>query len=135
MKVQIQESQFVDIFRIENGTLLYVNKHTRHPLHKNTGSFYGTKFKKASRIVRGCKGLTQLKTDFSYQDWKTNHDSVIPAGTFLLDGYPIVEANPEDYFFELKSNEGIKGKREQIKESLKIANEIIDSYKSTNEKS
>lgn len=123
---KIQQHDFLDIYRIQNGSLLYVKKYERDP--KYIGHFYGELFNKSSKIVRGCKGLRVLKVDYTYYNYSSGSNETIPFGSFFLDGSAIILANKENFVFEIKSNEGFGGNLREMQEALSKANEIIKSY-------
>lgn len=126
MYKKIQESDFIDIFRIVDGTLLYVQKHKRVQYYSNY--FYGEEFNKSSKFVRGCKGLRQLKIDYKYYNFSKGKYEIIPAGTFLLNGHVVETITKENFTFEIKSNEGFGGTKGQMNEIFYKVNEIMESY-------
>lgn len=123
---KIQESYFVDIFRITNGTLLYVKKYERDLNFR--GPIYGEKCDKHTKIVRGCKGLKLFKKDYTYYDYYSKRDITIPAGTFLLNQFIVIPTVKENFKFEIKTNEVIRGTKEDMKKVFQNVNEIMDSY-------
>lgn len=122
----IQKSEFVDIFRITNGTLLYVRKYEKDLNFR--GPIYGKECDKHIKIVRGCKGLKQFKQNYTYDDYYSKGSKTIPAGTYLLDSYVIIPTVKENFKFEMKTNEVIGGTKENMRETFQKVNEIMDSY-------
>lgn len=123
---KIQSSDFIGIYRITNGTLLYVQKYGVIPNHDGYSS--GSEFNKNTKIIRGCKGLRQLVVDYNYKSFDQT-PKLIPAGTFIINGQPVQIVDLENYTFEVKSNEGLKGSKFDMLGYLKLINEVIDSYK------
>lgn len=123
---KIQSSDFLDIFRIENGSLLYVNKYVKDPNYRT--HFYNDDFKKSSKIVRGCKGLRQVKSDYDYYDYSSGSTKTLKAGAFVLSDIVVLLTQPKNFTFEIKSNEGFGGTIEEMQEIMKKINEIMFSY-------
>lgn len=123
---KIQESEFVDIFRIENGTLLYVRKYERDRSYRSYIS--GKNFNKHTKIIRGCKGLKLIIKDFVIHDYSLGQDRTVPAGTFLLNDYVVLPTTKENFKFEIKTNEVIGGTREKMQAILKEVNDIMETY-------
>ena len=122
----LQKSEFIDIFRITNGTLLYVRKYEEDLNFR--GPIYGKECDKHTKIVRGCKGLKQFKQDYTYYDYYSTKNITVPAGTFLLNDFVVIPTVKENFKFEMKTNEVIGGTKENMKEVFRKVNEIMDSY-------
>lgn len=123
---KIQESEFIDIYRIANGTLLYVRKYERDLNYR--GSIYGRECDKHTKIIRGCKGLKQFKKPYTYYDYSASQNKVIPAGTFLLNDFVVIPTAKENFKFELKTSDSIGGTREDMKRAFDKVNEIMETY-------
>lgn len=123
---QIQESQFVDIFRIVNGTLLYVKKYEKDSNYRS--SIYGTECDKHTKIIRGCKGLKQFKKAYTYYNYSTSQNETIPVGTFLLNNFVVIPTTKENFKFEIKTNEVIGGTKENMNKIFRKINEIMETY-------
>ena len=123
---EIQSNEFLDIYRIESGSLLYVKKYKRDPNHNTL--FYNNDFRKSTKVVKGCKGLRQLKSDYTYHDYFSDSNKTVHAGSYVLNDTAIVSIQPREFTFEIKSNEGFGGTIERMEEILKEVREIILSY-------
>lgn len=126
--IMTQKSDFVDIYRIENGTLLYVNKFKRSEEYSST--FYYRDLKKHSKIVRGCKGLIVITEEFPYKEWLNGGKmKCLPVGLFLLNGIPVEKVEKEDYHFQIKTSEGMSGNNSKVSNMLEMINDILKYYK------
>lgn len=122
MSEQIQSSDFIDIYRIKSGTLLYVNKYeVVEYFHLNE------ELKKSSKVVRGCKGLRQLKEEY-VDKYKPIDRGTLSVGDFIIHGSLVKPTSPDKYIFELSSSDGLKGNGDELKSSLDEVNKIIDFY-------
>lgn len=92
----IQKHEYQDIYRIQYGCLLKVNKY----INGQSGWLYGDKIKGKSKKVNGIKNCFILSQDI--QDW----NQVYKKGTILLDTRPIILVNKNQYWIELKFSGG-----------------------------
>lgn len=119
----VQSHEYQDIYRIQYGVLLIVNKHEK----VKNGWLYESKFKGKVKKVSGiskCFTTTEEITDTFYNiTW--------PINTILLNGSviaPITDA--DNYWIELKFSGGaLEGTMADHAEFQSRVNEILDKYK------
>lgn len=125
MSSKIQSHEIQDIYRIQDGLLLVVNKYIR--LGHN---LYG-KSKGKTKQQRGCKGLTITTADITDKFLNVTY----PIGTLLLNGSPVrATADINRFKFEIKSSGGtIEGSITEVRRSLQEIENIIGDYKEERE--
>jgi hypothetical protein len=114
---QIQEHWLQDIYRLENGTLLTVNKFANVNWHWNS------KIKEVKKEkIKGIKNCYRIKEDITY--WGVEYK----AGQLFLEGKAINELDPVAYLYRITSNDGIHGDFNYIKQITEEINKIVKKY-------
>ena len=117
---KIQEHELQDVYRIQDGLLVEVNKY--EPIGY-------TVYPKSNQVKRkrGCKGLQVLQEDITDSYTKITY----PKGTSILHYAPVKAiSNWKDFKIEVKSSGGcISGSIAEIEKITKIISDIMDTYK------
>ena len=121
---KIQEHPVQDIWRIKDGLLLYVNKYQRHS--KYNVFYLSSLNSKNTKIIRGCKGLRELKEDYFDSYSKTT----IKKGTLLFENIPIeILSDSQMFKYDIRSSGGsIQGNYKTTIDTLNKIQKILGSY-------
>ncbi|MCM3109922.1 hypothetical protein [Lederbergia lenta] len=117
---KIQSHEIKDIWRVRDGLLVEIYK------YESLGyTIYSSKVK--TKIVRGCKGLRELKEEYTDSFYK----KVYPKGTLLYNYSPVkLTTEVSKFKAEIKSSGGsILGSLPEINNVLNDIKNILGNYK------
>ncbi|UNY48718.1 hypothetical protein P9294_gp003 [Bacillus phage FADO] len=116
---KIQSHEIKDIWRVRDGLLIEISK------FQSLGYFISDNQMK-TKIIRGCKGLRELKEDYTNQWSKKTY----PKGTLLLHGAPVEPITDVNKFkAEIKSSGGsVLGSITEIHSVLNDIKTILLKY-------
>lgn len=115
----VKESDFLDVYRIQPGALLYVEK---YKYDKSYGSISTNDEKKKTKRHKGAPGLRILTDSISISG------DVIPPGSFVIRRRPIVLVDKREFNFILKVNDGLSGNQIEMKKLIKMMGQIVSKY-------
>ncbi|AKO92009.1 hypothetical protein BEH_07780 [Priestia filamentosa] len=116
---KIQSHEIKDIWRVQDGLLVEIYKYDSLGYH-----IHSDKIK--AKIIRGCKGLKELKEDYT-DSWEKK---TYPKGTLLYHGQPVRAISDRNKFkAEIKSSGGsVLGSITEINKVLEDIEHILNQY-------
>lgn len=103
----VEDNMFRAIIRIQSGLLLYINKYKKdysiwYGAFWNMKRDYPKKYKKVNGISK-----CFVFIDDAYTKYINPDNQLIPKGTYIFEGYPIIPIeNPLDYTYEFSISGG-----------------------------
>lgn len=116
---QIQNHSVQDIWRVQHGLLVVINK------YNSLGGWLSVPTSD-TKVIRGCKGLRELKKDF-YDDWRKR---TLPKGSLLFGSTPVEPiTNVKEFRVEVKASGGtIEGGIRDIQDVMNDIDIILAKY-------
>lgn len=118
----VKESDFLDVYRIQPGALLYVEK---YKYDKSYGSYIRIPIndnKTKTKRHKGAPGLRMVTDSIKVSK------GTIPCGSFVIDRRPIVLVDKREFNFILKVNDGLSGNQIEMKKLIKMMGQIVSKY-------
>ncbi|UUG68114.1 hypothetical protein [Bacillus phage PK-3] len=117
---KIQSHEIKDIWRVRDGLLIEISKFQSLGYNISDNQM-------KTKVVRGCKGLRELKEDYTVEWSKKTY----PKGTLLLHGTPVEPITDVNKFrAEIKSSGGsVLDSLEKIESILNDIKAILRQYK------
>ena len=118
----VRESDFLDVYRIQSGALLYVEKYKRDNSYGSYIVISTNDEKKKTKRHKGAPGLRILTDSIRISE------GVIPCGSFVLNRRLIVLVDKREFNFILKVNDGLSGNQIEMKKLIEMMNQIVSKY-------
>ena len=118
----VRESDFLDVYRIQSGALLYVEKYKRDNSYGSYIVISENEKRMKTKRYKGAPGLRILTDSINISE------GVIPCGSFVIGRRPIVLVDKKEFNFVLKVNDGLSGNQIEMKKLIEMMDQIVSKY-------
>lgn len=118
----VRESDFLDVYRIQSGALLYVEKYKRDNSYGSYIVISENEKRMKTKRYKGAPGLRILTDSIRISG------GVIPSGSFVIGRRPIVLVDKREFNFTLKVNDGLSGNQIEMKKLIEMMDQIVSKY-------